>query len=372
MGKLSLCMIVKNEEACLEQCLRSVKDAVDEIVIADTGSTDATKEIARRYTDRVYDVKWENDFSLARNTSMSFAKMPFILWLDADDVIDPGELEKLKALKNTLNNSVDAVMMPYQYAFSRDGAPALVFERERIVRRAAGFRFEGAVHEAMAVSGHVIHADIAVRHTGRHGKESGRRNLAVFESMIRKGRILSPRERYYYARELKNAGRYAQAQEAFAAFLEAGGWIENRLDAYVQRGECLLALGGRDEAKRSFLLSMAEGTPRAEAICALGKCLMEEEDWEAAVFWYRAALLCSMREHSGAFVSPEAYGYIPLMQLCVCYDRMGDYDLAAQMNEQALLLRPGDEAALKNRAYFSRILHGAQSIQMKEKADGEA
>ena len=88
--ELSLCMIVRDEESRLGRCLESVKDTVDEIVILDTGSADGTKAIARRYTDRVYDYAWKDDFADARNTSFSYASKPFILWLDADDVLDPG------------------------------------------------------------------------------------------------------------------------------------------------------------------------------------------------------------------------------------------------------------------------------------------
>lgn len=358
MAELSLCMIVKNEEECLAQCLESVRGIADEIVILDTGSTDGTREIARRYTDRVYDYGWEDDFSKARNASFSLASKPFILWLDADDVIDPREAEKLAALKEALDEDVDAVMMPYHYAFSPDGALALVFDRERIVRRAAGFAFSGVVHEAMAVGGHVIRADIAVRHTGRHGGESNRRNLAIYETFMARGGRMTARDQYYYARELRDAGAYARAEQAFAAYLEQDGWTENRVDAYIRRGECLMALGMRQEAKTSFFAAAAEGAPRAETLCALGAFYLEEGALEAAALWYRAAMMCPMHPASGAFVAPDAYGYIPLMQLCVIYDRMGDRHMAAKMNEQALLLRPGDAAALANRAYFERVLAG--------------
>ena len=68
---LSVCMIVKDEEEVLARCLDSVKDAADELVIADTGSTDATVSIARRYTDRVFSFAWTDDFSAARNFSFS-------------------------------------------------------------------------------------------------------------------------------------------------------------------------------------------------------------------------------------------------------------------------------------------------------------
>ena len=83
MVTVSLCLIVKNEADRLDNCLKSVAEAVDEIIIVDTGSTDETKEIARRYTDKVYDFTWCDDFSAARNESFRHATKDYILWLDA-------------------------------------------------------------------------------------------------------------------------------------------------------------------------------------------------------------------------------------------------------------------------------------------------
>lgn len=91
MTELSLCMIVKNEEERLARCLSSVQGAVDEIIILDTGSTDGTKDVALRFTQRVYDYAWDDDFSAARNASFAYATRPFILWLDADDVMERSE-----------------------------------------------------------------------------------------------------------------------------------------------------------------------------------------------------------------------------------------------------------------------------------------
>ncbi|MBQ7887039.1 MAG: glycosyltransferase family 2 protein [Clostridia bacterium] len=354
--ELSLCMIVKNEEERLEQCLQSVRDAVDEIVILDTGSADRTKEIALGYTEHVYDHLWQDDFAGARNASFALATKPFVMWLDADDVIDPPELEKLIALKEHLGDHIDAVMMPYQYAFSDNGTPTLVFDRERIVRRAAGFAFSGVVHEAMAVSGSVIHADIAVRHTGRHAESSNRRNLAIYESWIARGMRMAPRDQYYYARELKSAGEHERASQAFDVFLAMDGWAVNRQDALIERGECLANLGRLAEAKRSYFAALEDGEPRAETLCALGACFLQEGELRAAAMWYRAALLCRMPQERRMFTFPDAYGYVPLMQLCVILSRLGEEEEACRMNEQALLLRPGDPAALGNRAYFTQRL----------------
>ena len=79
MATISLCMIVKNEEAVLARCLDSVRDLVDEIIIVDTGSTDRTKEIAARYTGQIYDFPWESDS--ARRTEFFFFQGSYGLYL---------------------------------------------------------------------------------------------------------------------------------------------------------------------------------------------------------------------------------------------------------------------------------------------------
>ncbi|PES02484.1 glycosyl transferase, partial [Bacillus anthracis] len=89
MITISLCMIVKNEEATLKRCLTAISDVVDEIIIIDTGSTDQTKKIASKFTDKVIDFVWIDDFSTARNFAFSQATKEYILWLDADDLVTP-------------------------------------------------------------------------------------------------------------------------------------------------------------------------------------------------------------------------------------------------------------------------------------------
>ena len=352
--ELSLCMIVKNEEDHLAACLESVLAAADEIIIVDTGSCDATKEIAAKYTDKVFDFAWRDDFAAARNEAFDHAGKPFMMWLDADDRMDEAALEALISLKSRLTDEVDAVMMPYQCGFRKDGTPSLVFERERIIRRASGMRFSGIVHEAIPVSGHVIHADIPVRHTGgdRAGKPG--RNLAIYEKGMEKGYAMSPRDWYYYARELMDCGHTQRAEAAFEAFLGMDGWLPNRIDAHIQRGRCLDRLGRRMEARVQYLAAMAYETPAGETLCALGNSFLESGDTAAAAFWYRSALGGEMPISGGAFVNPDAYGYLPAIQLCVCYDRMGRRELAVKMNELALSYHPDDADALANRAYFAQ------------------
>src|SRR3989338_181326 len=105
MPTISLCMITKNEEQFIEQCLNSAKELVDEIIIIDTGSDDKTKEIAKRFTDKIYDFKWENDFSKARNFSLQKAAKEWVIILDADETISQTDHEKIRELVEKPENT---------------------------------------------------------------------------------------------------------------------------------------------------------------------------------------------------------------------------------------------------------------------------
>ncbi len=119
--KLSLCIIVKNEELALPKCLNSVKNVVDEMIVLDTGSTDRTPEIAREFAAKVYHFEWCNDFSSARNQSLKYATGDWILVLDADEVLVPEIVPTLKQsikcdrylLINLLRQEVGAAQSPY-------------------------------------------------------------------------------------------------------------------------------------------------------------------------------------------------------------------------------------------------------------------
>lgn len=119
--KLSLCMIVKNEEATLEDCLNSVKDVVDEMVILDTGSTDRTVEIAQKFGANVYFFEWCNDFAVARNQALRVVTGDWVLVLDADEKLKPEVVPVIKQaiqneqciLINLIRHEVGAAQSPY-------------------------------------------------------------------------------------------------------------------------------------------------------------------------------------------------------------------------------------------------------------------
>lgn len=354
MKTISLCMIVRDEEDVMARCLACVRDIVDEIIVVDTGSTDRTKEIAAEMGARVLDFEWVDDFAAARNYAFAQATMDYILWLDADDVIDAENQEALQALKESLDGEIDTIMMRYHVAFDENGKPTYTFYRERLVRREAGFRWFGRVHEAIVTGGKSIRSEIAVRHEKLRAGEPGR-NLRIYERMLAEGETMEPRHRYYYARELYANGRDAEAIVLLEEAIEdKKTWIENRIGACKDLAGCCLRTGDTEGALKALCRSFALGDPRAEICCDLGRILMRRGDYRSAIFWYKAAPECTPSEQGGGFAMPECRGYVPFIQLCVCYDKIGKHDLAEMYNEKAAALKPGDPSVKLNREYFKK------------------
>ena len=353
MATRSLCMIVKDEEEVLARCLESAAGIADEIIIVDTGSSDRTVEIAKEYTNQVYSFAWIDDFAAARNYAFSLASADFCMWLDADDVLLPEDRTKLLALKQDLVD-VDTVMLRYNTAFDAQGRPVFSYWRERIVRNCPQALWLGAVHEVIAPFGKIIHPDIAVTHRKEKPAPPGR-NLRIFESLLSQGKTLSPREQFYYGRELYYNGRYADSVEVLERFLaEQGGWLENNIEACRFISYCAYHLGDEDTALRSLLRTLVYDLPRAETCCELGRHFFDRAKYHQAVYWYQEALRCPKDELSGGFISPDCYGYLPCIQLCVCYYRLGNLEQAIYYNEQAGTYKPEAKPYLDNKQFFAK------------------
>ena len=145
MVTISLCMIVKDEEAVLKRCLESAKEIADEMIVVDTGSRDQTREIAEKEGARVYQFPWIDDFAAARNFSFSQAVMDYCLWLDADDVLLPEDRRRLQKLKESLEPGVDMVMMKYNTAFDSQGKMCIRDSQDTAIWRLGLERFLDSV-----------------------------------------------------------------------------------------------------------------------------------------------------------------------------------------------------------------------------------
>ncbi len=355
MVTISLCMIVKNEEMHIARCLDSVAGLVEEIIIVDTGSVDRTVEIVSDYTSNVYSYPWTDDFSDARNYSFSKASMDYCMWMDADDILQETEKDNFLRLKQSLSPDTDIVMMKYNTAFDEAGMPSFSYFRERWIRNCSQHRWVGAVHEVIPPNGKVIYSDIAISHK-KLSAGNPDRNLKIYQKMLADGKTLDARQQYYYGRELYYHKQYKEAVSVFEQFLHSPeGWIGNKIEACSICAECYGQLEQEDSALMTLLRSMSFDLPRAELCCDIGKFFLKQGNYHNAIYWYKTALNTQKNEYSGGFVLPDCYDYIPLLQLCVCYDKLGDRQQAKEYNERAGICKPYSKAYLYNKCYFDSL-----------------
>jgi tetratricopeptide (TPR) repeat protein len=150
--KVSLTMIVRDEEKNLGPCLAAVVDLVDEVVVVDTGSRDGTRDIAEHFGATVSTFPWCDDFAAARNAALDRAHGEWILVLDADDRILPQDREGLRALLSSLPDSSDRAYWMHRVSLSEDGQIGAETEQALLFRRHADIRWEYGVHEQITPS----------------------------------------------------------------------------------------------------------------------------------------------------------------------------------------------------------------------------
>ncbi|MDO4283116.1 MAG: glycosyltransferase [Clostridia bacterium] len=355
MTTISLCMIVKNEEDVLKRCLESVQDITDEIIIVDTGSTDNTKKIAKEFTNKIYHFSWVDDFAKARNYSFSKATKDYILWLDADDVILPKDKEKFKEFKKTLDKNIDIVMMKYNCGFDSEGNPTLSYYRERLIKNFKNYTWIGRIHEVIPPTGNVIYSDVSITHKKIHRNDPNR-NLRIFEKMIKDNTPFDTRQKFYYAREVYYSGDYPKAIEKFNDFLNSDDkWVENTISALLDLSTCYHNIGDKEHEIQTLFKSFEFSTPRSQTCCYIGNFFLKENKIDLAIYWYELALTIKPDLKSGGFFEMDYYHFIPYIQLCVCYYKLGNIQKSIEYNELAGKIKPNNTLYLKNKEFFENF-----------------
>ncbi|MFM1848084.1 MAG: hypothetical protein RL417_1558 [Pseudomonadota bacterium] len=179
LGPISVCIIARNESATIARCLESVCDVAHEIIVVDTGSSDETPAIAHRLGARVERFTWCDDFSAARNFSLSLAAHPWILVLDGDEILAPGQNSRLHQL--TAREEV----FGYRCAIRNqlpDGSE-FISQVVRLFRNDPRILFSGRVHEQVetslaAVGQRAAPSDLTILHSGYARDEATNRAKA--------------------------------------------------------------------------------------------------------------------------------------------------------------------------------------------------
>lgn len=331
MIKVSVCMIVKNEEAVLERCLNSLSPIADEIIIIDTGSSDRTKEIAKSYTTKIYDYKWENNFAHARNYSFSKATMDYIYTADADEVIDPVNLERFQKLKKAMLPEVEIVQMKYTnqlqfgttYNYETEYRPKL-FKRQR------EFVWINPIHETILTEPVIFNSDVEIIHMPV--KSHANRDFTNILKIIDSGDTLSKNLYTMYAKELFIAGK----EKDFLVAKDYFEWsVENEIRSRdeLKAAECVLVKGARlakdgDLLLKTSLKNLADGKASAEVCFEVGEYFYEKEDYkEAAIWFYNAAFEteCELNIHYA--------GDYSLKRLVDVYHLLGEEKLEKQYTD---------------------------------------
>ncbi|HNR32598.1 MAG TPA: glycosyltransferase [Candidatus Hydrogenedentes bacterium] len=242
MASISAVLIVKNEAARLARCLEALRSVADEIVVVDTGSTDATEAVARAFTSRVYCFAWRDDFAAARNAALAHATGDWVLSIDADEVVDAPEDARTLLLSFAAANDPTAVgtIEVLSPTGPEDDAPASRDHLERFFRRGA-YRFAGAIHEQLVPTGggakRAASTGVRAYHHGYAQSQDAPDHKALRNLPLLLRELEAQPEDEYLIHQLGKAyytlGRYAEAAHAFERALDAvrftpGGAPEGR------------------------------------------------------------------------------------------------------------------------------------------------
>ena len=289
MITISLCMIVKNEEKNLERCLKSYAPLMDEIIVVDTGSTDKTKEIASRFTDKIYDFKWVDDFSAARNFSFEKATCDYIFSADADEVLDEENREQFAILKQVLDEEIEIVQMYYGNQFQNGTIYNYDCElRPKLFKRLRNFTWIEPIHETVRTLPVVFDSDIVITHMPEESHT--KRDLEAFERMVRRGERMSTRLHNIYAKELFVSGDESDFERAIP-FFESSFLDENRADDEKLEAVCVLAKAYRLLKKDAKFVKyvFSEIGICAEICYEIGQYFYDNGEYADAMHWFLVA-----------------------------------------------------------------------------------
>ncbi len=315
MITISLVMIVKNEEAVLARCLDTVKNLMDEIIIVDTGSTDKTKEIAAEYTDKIYDFKWVDDFSEARNFAFSKATMDYIYSCDADEIINDENRMRFMNLKAVLVPEVEIVQMHYVEANGSSVLNAKSEYRPKLYKRLREFTWIEPIHETVRLDPVVFDSDIEILHkpTSVHSK----RDFSIFAKAYNKDKYLSDNLISMYAKELLKCGDKDDFTEASKIF--EGVLINQKItEEQLCKVSCILAKAARlvndDAAFLKYTTKVLVASPCSEICFELGEYFLDKQDNEEAIVWFYNAAY-----ETEPILDINSQGKAPRLGLAQCY-----------------------------------------------------
>jgi GT2 family glycosyltransferase len=367
----SLTIIARNEENNLPSCLESVKGVFDEIVVVDTGSADRTVEIARSFDARVFDFVWVDDFAAARNAALARATGDYAFWLDADDVVDPPEREKLQSLLRSLRASDQtAYVVRCACDPGEDGSGGnTVVDHVRLFPLREDVRWTYRVHEQMLpalmrLGIPVRWSDVTVRHTGYKDAALRARKLDRDRKILREQFAERPDDPFTLfnlgsdaveRNEWREALQYLRRSLSLSARTDS---ITRKLFALISRAHQML--GEPNQAIAACRAGLEINPDDAELLFREAVVRRHCGDNEGAGrCWSR--ILTLKRPEQFSSVDQGIYGHLTRRNLARLAAERGDHAEAERLWTEVLAECPGDAEAL------SRL----ESLRSKARRPGE-
>ncbi|MEK6984121.1 MAG: tetratricopeptide repeat protein [Nanoarchaeota archaeon] len=386
--KVSLCMIARNEELFIEQCLTSVKGIADEIIVVDTGSTDKTKEIAKRFGAKIIDFKWIDDFSAARNESLKHATKDWILVLDADESLDD---DGLKSINELINSKDSDAFLFLQKNYTNDASIAGFISEEqkkmgknyagwygsfivRLFRNKKGYKFEGIVHELVepsieAKKGKIAATNIALHHYGNADPAAAMKKKQFYLELCKSKAAQNPDASTYFElgvlykennnfdesiksfkKALENNPKHSMAfyelgiiykqQESFDEAirnLTESLRIKENSEAFESLGACYLKKGKLKEAYRNLVKAMMLNPNKSTIYNKLGAVLERNENYESSIQMLEIGIKLNPKNTIGFY------------NLGVAFDKKRDFGMAIKSYEKAVELGHNKSEEIKKR-----------------------
>jgi glycosyltransferase involved in cell wall biosynthesis len=378
---VSFCIIVKNEPF-LEKCLQSIRPYVEEIVIVDTGSTDGSAEVAKRYADifEVYtacnnpETGLIEDFSMARQRSFDLATKNWVCWSDADDLIVGAE--NLNALiahfhQNFPNLDTGAFLFPYEYAYNEKGQCILQHYRERLIFNPSKQHWINPVHEVICpkdgVSGiHITRDDVVFKHHRQFSPKTHEpnRNLRILKKYYEKVGDSDARQLYYLGLECANSGLIDEAIQHLNKYIILSGWDDERVMACLKLVDIHWSMNNLEEGIKWAFKAIEIKENWGEGYFALAKMFyslalrggpQETRNWERCVYFARAGLNLPPTK-TLLFINPlersaEIHKYLNL-----ALNKLGDVGGALESANTGLQGQPDDIGLLNNKKLYEDFL----------------
>ena len=361
---LSLCMIVKDEEEHLPNALNSVKDAVDEIIIVDTGSTDNTIEIARSFGAKVYHYEWNNNFASARNEALKYATCDWILSMDADDEMNADDIRRLKEVLSETDALGFAIPIFSEiYDRQTNMKNTTVNYLVRIFKNDPQIRFSRRIHEFVDqsiydIGGKIEILEIPVFHRGYIDVEILNKKLERNKKLLEVALEENPEDHsllVYMGKTYMEENELDKAEEYYRRAINIVETSNKRYaslfflqTAYIDLGNLLVQKERFEEAIEYFNKAIAIDPNFPDTYYHIGMAYYNKGRFEEAYNMFRKVFEVNIEKSTAKISHLGIRGELTLSMLQATTLQLGIYREAITYGKKVLDINPKNAVVLNN------------------------